>query len=69
MVKRALMLTLLQELKNPQVYRAVANANGANQIAILIPCHRVINTNGALVWLWGRSERKAQLLTLEQRGG
>ena len=27
-------------------YRAVANANGANQIAIVIPCHRIINSNG-----------------------
>ncbi len=29
-------------------YRAVANANGANQLAIIIPCHRIINTNGEL---------------------
>ena len=32
----------------PTAFRAVANANGANQIAIVIPCHRVINSNGDL---------------------
>ncbi len=56
-------------IEKPSAYRAVANANGANQIAILIPCHRVINTNGALGGYGGGVERKAQLLTLEQRGG
>lgn len=53
---------------NPSAYRAVANANGANQIAILIPCHRVINKNGALGGYGGGVEHKAQLLNLEQRG-
>jgi len=35
--------------------RAVANANGANQIAIVIPCHRIINSNGALGGYGGES--------------
>lgn len=32
----------------PKAYRAAANANGANTVMILVPCHRVINKNGAL---------------------
>ena len=35
-------------IKKPTAFRAVANANGANQLAIVIPCHRVINTDGRL---------------------
>lgn len=35
-------------LNKPSAHRAVANANGANQLAIIIPCHRVIRTNGNL---------------------
>lgn len=35
-------------IRKPTAFRAVANANGANPLAIIIPCHRVINTNGAL---------------------
>lgn len=47
--------------------RAVANANGANQIAILIPCHRIINHNGALGGYGGGLERKKWLLQHEKR--
>ncbi len=36
------------KINNPSAFRAVARANGANQIAIVIPCHRVININGDL---------------------
>ncbi|SEN93250.1 AraC family transcriptional regulator, regulatory protein of adaptative response / methylated-DNA-[protein]-cysteine methyltransferase [Amphibacillus marinus] len=46
--------------------RAVGNANGANQIAILIPCHRVIKSNGELGGYGGGIERKEFLLTLER---
>jgi AraC family transcriptional regulator of adaptative response/methylated-DNA-[protein]-cysteine methyltransferase len=35
-------------LGKPKAYRAVANANGANRLAIMIPCHRIIASNGAL---------------------
>jgi AraC family transcriptional regulator, regulatory protein of adaptative response / methylated-DNA-[protein]-cysteine methyltransferase len=35
-------------ISKPNSYRAVANANGANKFAIIIPCHRVINSNGHL---------------------
>jgi len=44
---------------NPNGFRAVARANGANQISILIPCHRVINTNGELGGYGGGFHRKA----------
>lgn len=45
--------------------RAVANANGANKIAIIIPCHRVIGTNKALTGYAGGLDRKRYLLNLE----
>lgn len=47
-------------------YRAVANANGANQLAILIPCHRIINKNGKLGGYAGGIERKKWLLDHEK---
>lgn len=46
--------------------RAVGNANGANQISILIPCHRVIASNGDLGGYGGGVARKQYLLDLEQ---
>ena len=42
----------------PTAYRAVAQANGANQLAIVIPCHRVINTSGELGGYGGGLSRK-----------
>ena len=52
---------------NPSAYRAVANANGANQIAIVIPCHRVINSNGEIGGYGGGVERKKWLITHEKK--
>ncbi|PWI21009.1 bifunctional transcriptional activator/DNA repair enzyme protein Ada [Kurthia zopfii] len=52
---------------NPNAFRAVARANGANQISILIPCHRVINTNGELGGYGGGIHRKDWLLQLEKK--
>jgi AraC family transcriptional regulator of adaptative response/methylated-DNA-[protein]-cysteine methyltransferase len=52
----------------PGSQRAVGTANGSNRIAILIPCHRVINKNGKLGGYGGQLWRKEALLTLE-RGG
>jgi len=49
----------------PEAVRAVANANGANRIAIIIPCHRVIGTDGNLVGYGGGLWRKKRLLALE----
>lgn len=56
-------------LGNPTAYRAVAQANGANQLAIVIPCHRVINSDGGLGGYGGGLVRKEWLLTHEQLGG
>ncbi len=51
---------------NPKAYRAVANANKNNPIAIIIPCHRVIKSNGDLCGYNGGIENKKALLSLEQ---
>lgn len=48
-----------------KAYRAVANANGANQLAIIIPCHRIINSNGDLGGYGGGIARKQWLLEHE----
>ncbi len=47
--------------------RAVANANGDNGIAIIVPCHRVIGENGSLTGYGGGLERKKWLLDHERR--
>ncbi|MGM0123397.1 hypothetical protein IGI37_000763 [Enterococcus sp. AZ194] len=57
---------IAQQLGNPQAVRAVGNANGANQLAILIPCHRVTKSNGELGGYSGGLERKRYLLALEE---
>lgn len=49
----------------PKAMRAVGAANGANPIAVIIPCHRVIGSNGSLTGFGGGLPRKAQLLRLE----
>lgn len=48
--------------------RAVGSANGRNRIAIVIPCHRVVNKSGALGGYGGGLWRKRMLLDLEMRG-
>jgi len=48
--------------------RAVAAANGQNKISIVVPCHRVIGSNGKLTGYGGGLPRKHWLLTLEQTG-
>ena len=53
-------------LGNPKAVRAVANANGLNKISIIIPCHRVIGTNGKLTGYGGGIWRKQKLLELEK---
>jgi AraC family transcriptional regulator of adaptative response/methylated-DNA-[protein]-cysteine methyltransferase len=50
----------------PGAARAVGSANGQNRIAILIPCHRVVNRNGALGGYAGGLRRKQALLDLER---
>lgn len=59
-------LDIAKALKMPTAFRAVANANGANQIAIVIPCHRVINSNGELGGYGGGIARKKWLIIHEK---
>lgn len=58
---------IARHLDRPSATRAVARANGANQIAILIPCHRVIGADGALTGYGGGLWRKQWLLRHEAR--
>jgi AraC family transcriptional regulator of adaptative response/methylated-DNA-[protein]-cysteine methyltransferase len=52
---------------SPKAVRAVGSANGRNRIAIVIPCHRVVNTGGALGGYGGGLWRKKRLLEIENR--
>lgn len=54
-------------LNKPHSVRAVANANGKNRISIIIPCHRVIGSNGRLTGYGGGLKRKKWLLDHEYR--
>jgi methylated-DNA-[protein]-cysteine S-methyltransferase len=59
-------LQLAKNIDNEKAVRAVANANGANSIAIIIPCHRIIGSNGELTGYGGGLPLKKRLLKLEQ---
>ena len=54
-------------INNPAAIRAVANANGANAISIIVPCHRIIGMNGDLVGYAGGLDAKRKLLELENK--
>ncbi|MEN8694662.1 MAG: methylated-DNA--[protein]-cysteine S-methyltransferase [Akkermansiaceae bacterium] len=56
---------LADAIGNPKAVRAVGLANGANPISIIVPCHRVIGKNGALVGFGGGLEIKTKLLKHE----
>ncbi len=58
-------LELSKSLNNTGAVRAVASANGANSIAIIIPCHRIIGSDGKLVGYAGGIRTKKRLLELE----
>ena len=60
-------LDIASAIKKPTAFRAVANANGANQLAIIIPCHRVINSNGDLGGYGGGISRKQWLIKHEKK--
>jgi methylated-DNA-[protein]-cysteine S-methyltransferase len=60
-------MQLSKKLGNAKAIRAVGNANGKNTIAIIVPCHRVIGTNGHLVGYAGDLWRKKWLLQHEAR--
>ena len=62
-------LELAQAIGKPSAMRAVGAANGRNPISIIVPCHRVIGSNGTLVGYGGGLERKRFLLDLEQANG
>jgi len=50
---------LAKKMGDPNLVRAVANANGKNKIAIIIPCHRIIGSDKSLVgYAWGKSRKK-----------
>jgi len=57
---------IAKDIGNINAVRAVANANGANCIGIIIPCHRIIGSNGELVGYAGGLPVKKKLLTLEK---
>lgn len=59
-------LELANRIKNPKAVRAVGLANGANPIAIIVPCHRVIGANGSLTGFGGGIPTKRALLELER---
>lgn len=53
------------EMQNLLGIRAIASANGKNKLAIIVPCHRVVGTDGKLTGYAGEIERKQYLLNLE----
>jgi methylated-DNA-[protein]-cysteine S-methyltransferase len=59
-------LDLAKRIDNPKAVRAVGMANGANPIAIIVPCHRVIGSNGSLTGFGGGLPTKRALLELEK---
>lgn len=56
---------LAEKMNNEKAVRAVANANGANAISIIVPCHRIIGSGGELVGYAGGLKTKEKLLQLE----
>lgn len=58
-------MELAQRTGRPTAFRAVAQANGANQLAVIIPCHRVINASGKIGGYGGGVPRKEWLLRME----
>lgn len=58
---------IAEQIENPKASRAVGMANNKNPIPIIIPCHRVIGTNGNLVGYALGLEMKRRLLELEKR--
>ena len=57
---------IAETIGSPKAVRAVGSANGNNPIAIFIPCHRVVGSDGALKGFGGGLDAKRYLLSLEQ---
>jgi len=60
-------LQLSKDMNNEKAIRAVASANGANAISIIVPCHRIIGSDGKLVGYAGGLNAKKKLLALENK--
>ncbi|MHA1995427.1 MAG: methylated-DNA--[protein]-cysteine S-methyltransferase [Candidatus Hodarchaeales archaeon] len=58
-------MDIAKKINQPSAVRAVANANGQNGIAIFIPCHRIIGSDGSLTGYGGGLPVKKKLLKLE----
>lgn len=58
---------LARRIGKPRAVRAVGTANGANPLPIIVPCHRVIGSNGSLTGYGGGIDRKRALLDLERQ--
>ena len=58
---------LAKAVHKPSAHRACANANGANQLAIIIPCHRIINSDGDIGGYGGGVARKTWLIKHEKK--
>ncbi|HEX6777493.1 MAG TPA: methylated-DNA--[protein]-cysteine S-methyltransferase [Ktedonobacterales bacterium] len=58
---------IAKAINHPQAVRAVGAANGANPLAPIVPCHRVIGSNGSLTGYGGGLPVKAWLLAMEQQ--
>jgi methylated-DNA-[protein]-cysteine S-methyltransferase len=57
---------IARQIGAPEAFRAVGWANGHNPIGIIVPCHRVIGSNGSLTGYGGGLDRKRTLLELEK---
>ncbi len=62
-------LDVAERINNPKAIRAVGSANGRNPIAIIVPCHRIIGSNGTLTGYAGGLDKKAWLLEHEAKHG
>ena len=58
---------IAKQIGSPGAFRAVGLANGHNPIGIIVPCHRVIGSNGSLTGYGGGLDRKRALLDMEKR--
>ena len=67
--KTAFYLEIAKKVGRPTAVRAIANANGQNSIAVIIPCHRIIGSDGSLTGYGGGIKIKQKLLYLESENG
>lgn len=58
---------IAMDIGRPSAVRAVARANGANQIALVVPCHRVLGADGSLTGYGGGLWRKQKLIEIERQ--